>query len=56
MTSIRNQFVLEYCGEVIDSREFERRKREYAKKKIKHYYFMTLSPNEVLPRQYCSFV
>ncbi|EDV26870.1 uncharacterized protein TRIADDRAFT_54228 [Trichoplax adhaerens] len=43
-----NQFVLEYCGEVIDLREFERRKRDYAKKKIKHYYFMTLSPNEII--------
>lgn len=54
MIFIRNQFVLEYCGEVIDSKEFEKRKRDYAKKKIKHYYFMTLTPNEVLPRR-CSF-
>lgn len=43
----RNDFVLEYCGEVLDHREFKARVKEYARNKNIHYYFMALKNNEV---------
>jgi len=43
----RNTFVLEYCGEVLDHREFKARVKEYARNKNIHYYFMALKNNEV---------
>lgn len=43
----RNTFVLEYCGEVLDHKEFKTRVKEYARNKNIHYYFMSLKNNEV---------
>lgn len=43
----RNTFVLEYCGEVLDHKEFKTRVKEYARNKNIHYYFMALKNNEV---------
>lgn len=43
----RNTFVLEYCGEVLDHKEFKIRVKEYARNKNIHYYFMALKNNEV---------
>lgn len=45
--SLRNTFVLEYCGEVLDHKEFKTRVKEYARNKNIHYYFMSLKNNEV---------
>lgn len=44
---LRNTFVLEYCGEVLDHKEFKTRVKEYARMKNIHYYFMALRNNEV---------
>lgn len=44
---LRNTFVLEYCGEVLDHKEFKTRVKEYARNKNIHYYFMSLKNNEV---------
>lgn len=43
----RNSFVLEYCGEVLDHKEFKARVKEYARSKNIHYYFMALKNDEV---------
>ncbi|KAK3551278.1 hypothetical protein QTP70_013951, partial [Hemibagrus guttatus] len=43
-----NTFVLEYCGEVLDHREFKSRVKEYARSKNIHYYFMALKNNEII--------
>lgn len=43
----RNTFVLEYCGEVLDHKEFKARVKEYARNKNIHYYFMALKNDEV---------
>ncbi|KAF7708447.1 hypothetical protein HF521_017504 [Silurus meridionalis] len=43
-----NTFVLEYCGEVLDHREFKSRVKEYARSKNVHYYFMALKNNEII--------
>jgi histone-lysine N-methyltransferase SETD2 len=45
----RNTFVLEYCGEVLDHKEFKTRVKKYASMKNIHYYFMALKNNEVRP-------
>lgn len=42
-----NTFVLEYCGEVLDHKEFKARVKEYARNKNIHYYFMALKNDEV---------
>lgn len=39
--------MLEYCGEVLDHKEFKTRVKEYARNKNIHYYFMALKNNEV---------
>lgn len=44
---VRNTFVLEYCGEVLDHKEFKARVKEYARNKNIHYYFMALKNDEV---------
>ncbi|KAM7336919.1 hypothetical protein ACRRTK_003038 [Alexandromys fortis] len=41
-----NTFVLEYCGEVLDHKEFKARVKEYARNKNIHYYFMALKNDE----------
>uniref|UniRef100_A0A4W4FU99 [histone H3]-lysine(36) N-trimethyltransferase n=1 Tax=Electrophorus electricus TaxID=8005 RepID=A0A4W4FU99_ELEEL len=43
-----NTFVLEYCGEVLDHKEFKSRVKEYARSKNIHYYFMALKNNEII--------
>eukprot|EP00066_Takifugu_rubripes_P014720 XP_011603986.1 PREDICTED: histone-lysine N-methyltransferase SETD2 isoform X1 [Takifugu rubripes] len=43
-----NTFVLEYCGEVLDHKEFKTRVKEYARNKNIHYYFMALKNNEII--------
>ncbi|KAM9783170.1 histone-lysine N-methyltransferase SETD2 [Neosynchiropus ocellatus] len=43
-----NTFVLEYCGEVLDHKEFKARVKEYARNKNIHYYFMALKNNEII--------
>lgn len=45
--SCSNTFVLEYCGEVLDHKEFKARVKEYARNKNIHYYFMALKNDEV---------
>ncbi|XP_053182722.1 histone-lysine N-methyltransferase SETD2 isoform X2 [Scomber japonicus] len=45
---IPNTFVLEYCGEVLDHKEFKTRVKEYARNKNIHYYFMSLKNNEII--------
>lgn len=47
---LRNTFVLEYCGEVLDHKEFKARVKEYARNKNIHYYFMALKNDEVSKR------
>eukprot|EP01134_Creolimax_fragrantissima_P007962 CFRG7962T1 len=41
-------FVIEYVGEIITKREFDARFIEYNEKKIEHFYFMSLSADEVI--------
>ncbi|XP_068091315.1 histone-lysine N-methyltransferase SETD2 isoform X2 [Hyperolius riggenbachi] len=43
-----NTFVLEYCGEVLDHKEFKGRVKEYARNKNIHYYFMALKNDEII--------
>nr|XP_058913501.1 histone-lysine N-methyltransferase SETD2-like [Kogia breviceps] len=43
-----NTFVLEYCGEVLDHKEFKARVKEYARNKNTHYYFMALKNDEII--------
>uniref|UniRef100_UPI00398F3474 histone-lysine N-methyltransferase SETD2 n=1 Tax=Pristiophorus japonicus TaxID=55135 RepID=UPI00398F3474 len=43
-----NSFVLEYCGEVLDHKEFKTRVKEYARNKNIHYYFMALKNDEII--------
>ena len=38
---------MEYCGEVCSPADFEKRKIEYVKEKRRHYYFMSLTTDEV---------
>uniref|UniRef100_UPI003A9A6733 Histone-lysine N-methyltransferase SETD2 n=1 Tax=Homo sapiens TaxID=9606 RepID=UPI003A9A6733 len=43
-----NTFVLEYCGEVLDHKEFKARVKEYARNKNIHYYFMAPKNDEII--------
>ena len=43
----RNQFVMEYCGEVMDYKDFQERAELYDRENRRHYYFMTLRADEV---------
>ena len=40
-------FIMEYCGEVCTPSDFEERKVQYVKDKRRHYYFMSLTNDEV---------
>lgn len=42
------EFVMEYVGEVLNSRQFEHRANEYSKEQNKHYYFMALRSDCVI--------
>jgi SET domain-containing protein len=44
----RNQFVIEYCGEVIPQHVFIKRAKDYAAEGVKHFYFMSLMTGEVI--------
>lgn len=39
---------MEYVGEVIDSKTFKKRAKEYSKDKNIHYYFMALKSNQMI--------
>lgn len=43
----RDQFVIEYVGEVVDREQFAERTAEYADEGIEHYYFMTVNGEQV---------
>jgi [histone H3]-lysine36 N-trimethyltransferase len=40
--------VIEYVGEVLDPREFNRRTMEYAKDNHEHFYFMALNSDAII--------
>ncbi|KAL3641727.1 hypothetical protein CASFOL_012542 [Castilleja foliolosa] len=42
------KFLIEYVGEVLDTRAYEARQKEYALQGHKHFYFMTLNGSEVI--------
>ena len=44
----RNQFVMEYCGEVLSYKDFQERAERYDRENRRHYYFMTLRADEVM--------
>ena len=39
---------MEYCGEVMDYKDFQERAERYDKENRRHYYFMTLRADEVI--------
>uniref|UniRef100_T1IP88 [histone H3]-lysine(36) N-trimethyltransferase n=1 Tax=Strigamia maritima TaxID=126957 RepID=T1IP88_STRMM len=41
-------FLIEYVGEVLESREFRKRVKEYARDNHQHYYFMALKSDEII--------
>ena len=42
------QFVMEYVGEVLDYKQFKSRSKQYSKQGQEHFYFMAVSPEEVV--------
>ncbi|CAO1404735.1 unnamed protein product [Diamesa serratosioi] len=43
-----DQFIIEYVGEVLNTKQFEKRAKQYSKEKNKHYYFMALRSSAVI--------
>ncbi|XP_050692390.1 histone-lysine N-methyltransferase SETD2-like isoform X3 [Eriocheir sinensis] len=41
-------FIMEYVGEVFDTREFKRRRKEYARDMRAHFYFMALKSDQLI--------
>lgn len=41
-------FIMEYVGEVLNSKQFEKRALEYSRQMSAHYYFMALSSDRVI--------
>lgn len=41
-------FIIEYVGEVLNNKQFEKRANKYSKDKNRHYYFMALRSNAVI--------
>ena len=39
---------MEYVGEVFDTREFKRRRKEYARTMRDHFYFMALKSDQLI--------
>ena len=39
----RDTFLMEYVGEVLDTKQFRKRARQYAREEVQHFYFMALS-------------
>ena len=46
--SLRDGFVIEYVGEVLNPREFDKRTKEYAKGNQEHFYFMSLKSDAII--------
>ena len=42
----KDTFIMEYVGEVLDSRLFKKRARQYTKDEVQHFYFMALSKDQ----------
>lgn len=42
------EFIMEYVGEVLNAKQFEKRANAYSKDKNKHYYFMALRSDAVI--------
>lgn len=47
-----NQFVMEYCGEVMNYKDFQERAERYDRENRRHYYFMTLRADELIDATY----
>jgi len=41
-------FIIEYVGEVLNNKQFDKRAKKYSKDKNRHYYFMALRSNAVI--------
>lgn len=41
-------FIIEYVGEVLDNKQFEKRAKKYSENKNTHYYFMALKSNAII--------
>lgn len=41
-------FIIEYVGEVLNNKQFEKRAKKYSKDKNRHYYFMALRSNAII--------
>lgn len=41
-------FIIEYVGEVLNNKQFEKRATKYSKDKNRHYYFMALRSNAII--------
>uniref|UniRef100_A0A0N4Z9Q4 Histone-lysine N-methyltransferase n=1 Tax=Parastrongyloides trichosuri TaxID=131310 RepID=A0A0N4Z9Q4_PARTI len=48
----KGDFIMEYCGEVLNSKQEARRARRYAKIKQNHHYFMHLSASTTIDAYY----
>jgi len=49
-------FIIEYCGEVVNYKEFMERTEKYDEEKRKHYYFMLLKGDEVIDATRCGSI
>ena len=47
---------MEYCGEVMDYKDFQERAERYDKENRRHYYFMTLRADEVIIGRFCKIL
>ena len=48
--------MIEYCGEVIPQKIFQKRTHDYSESGVEHFYFMTLQSNEVFnPKESIDF-
>jgi histone-lysine N-methyltransferase SETD2 len=45
----QGQFIIEYCGEVINYHEFQRRARRHHADSNRHFYFMSIGSDDVCP-------
>ena len=43
----RGELIMEYCGEVLDAKEFKKRSYNYSASGHQHFYFMALSQDNV---------
>lgn len=43
-----DQFIIEYVGEVLNNKQFEKRAKQYSLDKNVHYYFMALRSNAII--------